>query len=109
MMYIAIQGAHNVEKFKMTFNTKMAISLITFGMLGMTIALTIAGYGQVLVERAQWGATWDGYFRAQNSLWFVQSMWWRLAMGVMVFVGFIYLVLDLLTISKKNIHIKESK
>ncbi len=101
MFYMGVQGTNGIKSLRATFNSKMAIFLITFGVLGMTVALLISGYGQVLVERAQWGATWDGFFRAQESLWFVQGMGWRLAMGVVTFVGFIYLILDLLTTGKR--------
>jgi len=101
MMYMGIQGAYGVKRMKATFNSKMAIVLITFGVLGMTVALTIAGYEQVLVERAELGAGWQAYFTAQNLPWYIQAQLWRLIMGVVTFIGFIYLVLDLLTIGKK--------
>ena len=78
--------------------------LITLGVLGMTISLTVAGYGQVLVERAQMGATWEGFFVSQDMVWFVQGLGWRLATGIMTFVGFLYLVKDLLTTSKSPRH-----
>ena len=84
----------------------MAISLITIGVMGMTVSLTVAGYGQVLVERAQMGATWEAFFVSQDFVWFVQGLGWRLAMGVVTFVGFVFLIKDLLTTSKKSIHIK---
>jgi len=79
----------------------MAIFLITFGVVGMTVALTISGYEQVLVERAELGAGWSAFFTAQELPWFIQGMMWRAIMGVVTFVGFIYLVLDLLTIGKQ--------
>ncbi len=101
MMYLGIQKAYNLERLKATFNSKMAIFLITFGVLGMTVALTIAGYEQVLVERAELGAGWDAYFIAQALPWMKQAMMWRLIMGVVTFIGFIYLFIDLLTIGKK--------
>ena len=84
----------------------MAVFLICFGVMGMTVALTVAGYGQVLVERAQMGATWEGFFVSQDMMWFVQGIGWRLAMGIVTFVGFIYLIKDLLTTSKNSIHVK---
>jgi nitric oxide reductase subunit B len=102
MMYIAIQGKYGIKVLKATFNSKMAVFLITFGVLGMTVALTIAGYEQVLVERAELGAGWDAFFTAQELPWMKQAMLWRLIMGVVTFVGFIYLVLDLITIGKKQ-------
>jgi nitric oxide reductase subunit B len=98
MMYMGVQGAYGIERLKATFKSKMGIFLITFGVLGMTIALTIAGYEQVLVERAELGATWNAFFVAQELPWYVQAQLWRAIMGVVTFVGFIYLVWDLLTI-----------
>jgi len=98
MIYMGVQGAYGVEKMKSTFKTKMALFLIAFGVMGMTIALTIAGYEQVLVERAELGATWNAFFVAQELPWYVQAQLWRAVMGVVTFVGFIYLVWDLLTI-----------
>jgi len=100
MMYFGIQKAYGVERLKATFKSKMAIFLITFGVVGMTIALTIAGYEQVLVERAELGAGWSAFFTAQNLPWYVQAQMWRAIMGVVTFIGFVYLVLDLITIGK---------
>jgi len=102
MMYIGIQGAYGIKHLKATALSKWAISLIVLGLLGMTVSLTIAGYEQVLVERAELGGTWEAYFTAQNLLWYVQAMGWRLAMGVVTFVGFVLLVVDLLTIGPKE-------
>ncbi len=102
MMYIAIQENYGLERLKATFKSKVAIVLITFGVLGMTVALTIAGYEQVLVARAELGAGWDAYFAAQNLVWYKQAQAWRLIMGLVTFVGFIYLFIDMLTIGKVN-------
>ena len=102
MMYIAVQGAYGVKVMRATFKSKMAITLITFGVLGMTVALTIAGYEQVLVERAELGGGWDSYFTAQALPWMKQAMAWRTIMGVVTFIGFVYLVWDLLTIGKES-------
>jgi len=102
MFYMGIQRAYGVKVMKATFNFKMSISLLNIGMLGMTTALLIAGYGQVLVERAQFGATWEGFFISQDAVWFMQGMGWRLVMGAVMLVGFIYLILDLLTIGKSD-------
>ncbi len=98
MMYVGVQGSYGIKKMTMTFKSKMAIFLITFGVLGMTVALTIMGYEQVLVERADLGGGWDAYFIAQELPWYVQANAWRLVMGIVTFVGFIYLAWDLLTI-----------
>jgi len=100
MMYYGVQKAYGVERMKATFKSKMGIILVTFGVLGMTIALTIAGYEQVMVERGEMGATWNAFFTAQNLPWYIQAQLWRTIMGVVTFIGFIYLVWDLLTIGK---------
>jgi len=101
MMYIGIQGAYGVKRMKATFNSKMGVFLTAFGVMGMTIALTIAGYEQVLVERAELGATWNAFFVAQELPWYIQGQLWRAIMGVVTLVGFVYLVVDMLTIGKK--------
>jgi len=98
MMYMGVQGAYGLERMKSTFKSKMGIFLVTFGVVGMTVALTVAGYEQVLVERAELGATWNAFFVAQELPWYVQAQLWRAVMGVVTFVGFVYLVWDLLTI-----------
>ena len=98
MMYLGLQGAYGVKNMKATFNSKMGLFLVTFGVVGMTVALTIAGYEQVLVERAELGGGWNAFFVAQNLPWYVQAQLWRAIMGVVTFLGFVYLVLDLLTI-----------
>jgi len=101
MMYLGVQYAYGVKHLKATFKSKMGIFLITFGVLGMTVALTIAGYEQVLVERAELGGGWNAFFAAQELPWYIQAMMWRAIMGVVTFVGFVYLVWDLLTIGKQ--------
>jgi nitric oxide reductase subunit B len=106
IFYIAVQGTNNLKIMKATFNSKMAITLINLGVFGMTVSLTIAGYGQVLVERAQMGATWEAYFISQETIWFVQGLGWRLVMGVVTLVGFAYLAMDLLSIGKNPNNIK---
>jgi nitric oxide reductase subunit B len=38
---------------------------------------------------------------AQNLPWYLQGQLWRTIMGVVTFVGFVFLVLDFLTIGAK--------
>lgn len=102
MMYVAIQRKNNFEVMKNTATSKWAIALITIGVLGMTMALTTSGYIQAFVERGEYGATWDGYFIAQQAKWFLQGIGWRMAMGIVTFLGFLLLVKDLLTISART-------
>ncbi|RXJ57599.1 cbb3-type cytochrome c oxidase subunit I [Candidatus Marinarcus aquaticus] len=106
MFYMGVQGSNNIKYLRATFSSKMAITLITGGVLGMTVALTISAYVQTMIERAQWGATWVGYFAAQESTWMTQSYGWRLAMGVVTFIGFLFLVKDLLSIGKNPKHVR---
>ncbi|MCK9491889.1 MAG: cbb3-type cytochrome c oxidase subunit I, partial [Sulfurimonas sp.] len=104
MMYLAVQGTNGIKVMKSTKSSVWAASMITGGVMGMTVALTIAGYVQVLVSRAQMGATWAGYFDGQSGLWFAQAMDWRLIMGVVTFIGFLFLAKDLLSTGKSQIH-----
>ena len=104
MMYIAVQGVNGIKVMKHTKASIWAVSMITGGVVGMTVALTIAGYVQVLVSRAQMGATWAAYFDGQSGVWFSQAMDWRLIMGVITFLGFIFLAKDLLTTGKNPVH-----
>ncbi len=104
MMYIAIQGTNGIKILNHTKASLWSISLMVGGMLGMTVALTIAGYVQVIVSRAQMGATWAAYFDGQEGMWFSQAMDWRLMMGMVMFTGFLFLAKDLLTTGKSPVH-----
>ena len=104
MMYIAVQGTNGIKVMKNTKASIWAVSMISGGVMGMTVALTIAGYVQVIVSRAQMGATWAGYFDGQSGAWFTQAMDWRLIMGTVTFLGFILLAKDLLTTGKNPVH-----
>ncbi len=106
MMYLAIQGKNKIKVMKNTKSSLWALGLTVGGVVGMTIALTISGYVQVLVSRAQMGATWSGYFDGQASVWFAQGMDWRLIMGVVTFAGFIFLIKDFLTTGQNPVHQK---
>jgi nitric oxide reductase subunit B len=104
MFYLAVQGTNGIKVMKSTRSSVLAVTLISVGVMGMTVALTIAGYVQVLVSRAQMGATWAAYFDGQASTWFAQGMDWRLIMGVVTFTGFLFLAKDLLSIGKDARH-----
>jgi nitric oxide reductase subunit B len=102
MMYVGIQQAYGFKDLKATFKSKMGLVLVGFGVMGMTVALTIAGYEQVIVERGELGGGWNAFFAAQELPWYIQAQMWRLIMGIVTFVGFIYLVWDLITIGSKQ-------
>ena len=60
--------------------------------------MLIAGYDQAFIERALEGSTWSGYFQAQQTSWFVQSMNWRMVFGWVTAAGMVLLFWDMLTI-----------
>ncbi len=77
---------------------KWSLILQNVGIMGMTVALLIAGYEQSFIERAIGGSTWQAYFEAQTHPWFVQGMYWRVVFGAMMTVGLVLMLWDLLTI-----------
>jgi len=81
---------------------KWSLGLLNAGVMGMTVALLIAGYEQSFIERAVEGSTWQAYFSAQNHPWFKQAMIWRLICGFATLAGAILLIWDLLTIFKRD-------
>jgi nitric oxide reductase subunit B len=81
---------------------KWSLILLNLGVVGMTIALLIAGYEQSFVERAMGGSTWAAYFEAQRAAWFMQAMFWRQVFGWVTAAGIILLFWDLVTIGSKE-------
>ena len=79
---------------------KWSLALLHVGIVGMTIALLIAGYEQSFVERAVGGSTWSAYFEGQTHPWFVQAMHWRNFFGYVMGIGLLLLIWDLLTIGR---------
>jgi nitric oxide reductase subunit B len=81
---------------------KWSFTLLNAGVLGMTVALLVAGYEQSFVERALQGSTWAAYFEAQRAAWFMQGMVWRQLFGYVTAAGLVLLVWDLLTIGRRE-------
>jgi nitric oxide reductase subunit B len=102
VIYIALQKARgNVYMGAGLANSwrwKWSLALLNIGVVGMTMALLIAGYEQSFVERALEGSSWSGYFAAQRTHWFMQGMYWREVWGVVTTAGLGLLIWDLLTI-----------
>ena len=87
---------------------KWSLGLLNVGVVGMTMALLIAGYEQSFIERAVGGSTWSAYFEAQTHPWFIQAMYWRVICGWVVVAGIVLLFWDMLTIGRKEVRaIKE--
>lgn len=81
---------------------KWSMVLLNLGMVGMTMGLLVAGYEQSQIERAIEGSSWAGYFAAQSHPWFQQGMFWRMVFGGVFAAGYALLVLDLLTIGRRE-------
>ena len=81
---------------------KWSLALLNLGVVGMTIALLIAGYEQSFVERAMGGSNWAAYFEAQRATWFMQAMFWRQVFGWVTAAGMVLLFWDLVTIGSKE-------
>ncbi len=81
---------------------KWSLALLNIGVIGMTIALLVAGYEQSFIERAVEGSSWGGYFSAQMQPAFQQAMVWRLFFGVVTASGLLLLIWDLCTIGKQE-------
>ncbi len=81
---------------------KWSTTLLWVGMIGMVMALLIAGYSQSQIERAIEGSTWMGYFAAQMHPSFLNAMFWRQVAGIIFALGYVLLVWDLLTIGRRE-------
>ena len=81
---------------------KWSLALLNIGVMGMTVALLIAGYEQSFIERAVGGSTWQAYFEGQTAPYFVQAMNWRMIFGWVTAAGLLLLFWDFLTIGKKE-------
>jgi len=79
---------------------KWSLGLLNGGVLGMSMALLIAGYEQSFIERAVGGSTWSAFFEAQSHPWFLQAMHWRNVFGLVTAAGLLLLLWDLLTIGR---------
>ena len=103
-IYIALQHWRGdvwmSSNLKGGWRWKWSLALLNGGMLGMTIALLIAGYEQSFIERAVEGSTWSGFFEAQRQPWFIQAMNWRMVFGWMMSIGYVLLIWDLITIGR---------
>ncbi len=95
-VYMGAGLAGNGWKWKWSFG------LLNMGVVGMTVALLIAGYEQSFIERALQGSTWSAFFEAQRSAWFMEGMFWRQIFGYVTAAGLVLLVWDLVTIGRRE-------
>ncbi len=81
---------------------KWSFALLNAGMAGMTGALLVAGMDQAFFERAIGGSTWNAFLAMQGRPWFIESMWARLAFGLIFTAGYAVLVYDLMAIPRRR-------
>ena len=107
MFYMAIQAWRgNIHMGSSLIDNgwkwKTSLTLLNIGIVGMTIAMLIAGYKQSFIERAVEGSTWSGYFKAQSDPSFMLAMDWRMTFGWIMALGLIILIWDLITIGSHS-------
>jgi len=81
---------------------RWSFALLNLGMIGMAGALLVAGMDQAFFERAIGGSTWNAFLSMQGRPWFNESMWARLAFGLVFAAGYVILVYDLLSIASRE-------
>ncbi len=81
---------------------KYAYVLMIISIVGMAGAMMVAGFAQTEIERAVGGSTWQAYINAHLHPWMVEPMYWRFGFGFLMLIGYILLIIDLLTIGKKE-------
>jgi nitric oxide reductase subunit B len=107
MLYIVLQKVRGDVPFTAQladggWKWKWSLALLNAGVVGMSVALLIAGYEQSFVERAMGGSTWAAFFAAQTHPWFVAAMEWRNVFGYITALGVALLFWDFLTIGREE-------
>jgi len=105
MFYMAIQawrgnvmmGSNLIDN---GWKWKSSLVLLNLGIVGMSIAMLVAGYQQAFIERATEGSTWSGFFKAQTDPTFLLAMDWRMFFGWVMALGLVILIWDLVTIGR---------
>ena len=80
---------------------KWSFGFLNLGLIGMVGGLLIAGIAQAFYERAMGGSTLQAFMSGQENPWFVSGMYARMGFGVIFAAGYLLLVYDLLTATKK--------
>ncbi|TAN02106.1 MAG: nitric-oxide reductase [Rhodanobacteraceae bacterium] len=100
VFYVARQKASNVDLLDGRA-WKWAYGLLNLGMVGMVMGLLIAGMAQAFFGRAIGGSTLMAFTQASENPWFVSGMWARTGFGIVFAAGYVVLVYDLLTVSRR--------
>ncbi len=101
VLYLAAEKSRGCEGLN-SRAWKWSFALLNVGVLGMTGALLVAGMDQAFYERAIGGSTWNAFLAMQGRPWFIESMWARVAFGLLFACGYVALVYDLLTIGRRR-------
>ena len=96
VLYVAKQQVSGVEVLAGRA-WKWGFGLLNFGMVGMVMALLLAGMAQAFFERAIGGSTLMAFTTASENPWFKSGMYARMFFGVVFAAGYVVLVYDLLT------------
>ena len=82
---------------------KWSFGFLNLGLIGMVGGLLIAGIAQAFYERAMGGSTLQAFMTGQENPWFVSGMYARMGFGLLFALGYVLLVYDLLTATKKAV------
>ena len=113
LIYYALGQKRTENKYILDSRAwKIGFILFIIGIVGMTGALTVAGFAQTMLERATMGSTWEAYNIVQNHPWIAQAYKWRFFFGIIFALGYPFLVYDLLKIGKdkeglQSVEVKE--
>lgn len=80
---------------------KWAYGLLNVGMVGMVMALLLAGMTQAFYGRAIGGSTLMAFTTSSENPWFITGMVARAGFGAVFALGYVALVYDLLTAPKR--------
>ena len=100
VFYLARQKATGIEHLRGK-GWWWGFALLNLGMIGMVMALLLAGMAQTFYGRAIGGSTLMAFTNASQNPWFVAGMWARAGFGVVFALGYVALVWDLLAIRKQ--------
>jgi len=96
VLYVAKQRIAGVETLAGN-RWKWGYGLLNLGMVGMVMGLLLAGMAQAFFERAAGGSTLMAYTIASENPWFVSGLYARTGFGIIFALGYIMLVIDLLS------------
>ncbi len=101
VIYIALQKAREATEMNGS-RWKWSFALLNIGMVGMVGALLVSGMAQAFYERAIGGSTLEAFIQGQSNPWFLQGMAVRLGFGVVFALGYVMLMVDMLTLGKQK-------